>query len=926
MDFKETIFLPKTDFQMRGNLAQREPDILSRWNSQNMYELMRKKLKECKKFALHDGPPFANGTPHAGHALNKILKDIIIRTKQMMGYDAAMTPGWDCHGLPIEWKIEQQLKESGKKKEEIPTVEFRTMCRDFALHWIEIQREGFKRLGLTADWDNPYLTMNKISEATVIRQLGKFLVNGDLYRGEKPVFWSVVEQTALADAEIEYMDKKSASIYVAFKVKSAPEDFLKDEYCVIWTTTPWTIPGNRAISYSDKLSYCLLQIENDGRKIIVAKDLVEDFQKTTGINILILKEFSGELLNGVVCLHPFFGHGYDFDVPLIAGDHVEATSGTGLVHTAPGHGVDDFNVCKKFGIGVPKTVNEAGLYYDEVPMFAGKHIFKIEAEMIEALQNAGALLFQTSIVHSYPHSWRSKAPLIFRTTPQWFISMDRNGLRAKALAEIDKTKWIPKQGYNRIHAFVESRGDWCLSRQRLWGVPLPIFISKKNGEPIRDPELIERIAQIFEKEGCDAWFAKSAQELLGEKYNADDYIQNMDTLDVWFESASTYAYTIRAHDKSAQADIYIEGSDQHRGWFQHSLLNCCGTFGDAPFKAVMTHGFIVDEEGRKMSKSLGNTVTLQDVVANLGADIFRMWVASSDFTQDLKLGKNILKQLEDVYRKLRNILRYMLGALSDYDETTEESIEYDQLPPLEKWALHRLAKVNKNLMDYAEQYDINRYFSLLYNFCAADLSSFFFDIRKDCLYCDGKNDSKRKAYRYVVNILFEYVIRWLAPITVFTAEEAWLERHKDNENAKSVHLQSFLEPSAKWTDSKLDEFFERVKSVRKIVNTALEVARKDKIIGSSLQAKVTIFDPKKILPSYDVEFWKEICITSGIELKGAAIPTDAFEIDDVNEIAKNISVVVSVAEGKKCERCWRYVGDLDENNVCQRCHNVLKNI
>jgi len=913
MNFKDTIFLPKTDFQMRGNLAKKEPEILEYWNTIDIYRKSRSTRKGCNEFVLHDGPPFANGNPHAGTAMNKVIKDIVVRMKRMQGFDTPFILGWDCHGLPIEWKIEEQLREKGQKKEEVSAVEFRNMCKQFAKHWINVQREGFKRLGVNADWENPYLTMNYESEAAVIRQMKKFIVDGALYRGAKPVFWSVVEKTALADAEVEYMDKKSASIYVAFKVKSSPIDFLQDAHCVIWTTTPWTLPGNRAISYSKDIDYCLIKIED--RKIIIAKDLVEDFSTTTQISCEILQEFSGKSLEGVVCHHPLYQSGYDFDVPLIDGDHVEANAGTGLVHTAPGHGIDDFEICKKFGIKVPMTVDEAGVYYDHIPLFAGKHIFKVEKDLIQSLIGAGALLFETTIKHSYPHSWRSKAPLIFRTTAQWFISMDKTGLRQKALAEIDKASWIPKQGYNRIKSFVENRGDWCVSRQRVWGVPLPLFIDKKSGEPLRDADVIERVADIFAQEGSDAWFSKSSRIFLGDKYSAEDFEQVFDTIDVWFESASTHAYVVRKDNPDAQADLYIEGSDQHRGWFQHSLLNSCETFGNAPFKAVMTHGFIVDEKGRKMSKSLGNVVTLDDIVKNLGADIFRMWVSCSDFTQDLKLGTNILKQLEDVYRKLRNTLKYVLGALSEYNPATE-TVNYNDMPDLEKWALHRLTEIHKELMSCIDSYDINRYFMTLHIFCVGDLSSFLFDVRKDCLYCDHRDDLKRKAYRTVLNTLFQYLIRWLAPIVVFTAEEAWLSLYG---TCGSVHLESFLIPCDEWENLELADKINKVKEIRKSVTAALEISRKNKIIGSGLQAHVTIFDPNKTLPTEDEAFWEEVVITSVFKIKQEEIPANAFVSDDL----KNIGVVISVAAGEKCERCWKITTNLSEDKLCTRCQSVL---
>ncbi|MDR1560915.1 MAG: isoleucine--tRNA ligase [Holosporaceae bacterium] len=912
MNFKDTIFLPKTDFQMRGNLATKEPEILKYWDEIDIYEKTRTISKGRKKFVLHDGPPFANGAPHAGTAMNKVLKDIIVRMKQMQGFDAPFVPGWDCHGLPIEWKVEEQLRDKNRKKDDIPVVEFRDMCKEFAEYWIDVQRDGFRRLGINADWKNPYLTMNREAEVAVIKQIGKFIVDDTLYRGKKPVFWSVVEQTALADAEIEYIDKESNSIYVAFEIKSSFTHFLEGAYCAIWTTTPWTIPANRAISFSQDRMYCLLEVL--GKKIIMAKDLVETFSCVTKLSIKIIQLFVGELLEGVICRHPFYKSGYEFNVPLIHGDHVDIKAGTGFVHTAPGHGTDDFYICKKVGIDVPRTVDEAGFYYDDVPMFAGKHIFDVEDEIINALADVGSLLFKSSITHSYPHAWRSKAPAIYRTTPQWFISLDNTKLRQKALAEIDKTTWIPKQGYNRIKAFIENREDWCISRQRAWGVPLPLFVNKKTDEPLQDPEVIDRIIDIIATEGTNSWFSKNPQLFLGDKYDAENYEQVLDTVDVWFESASTHAYVVKNTDPNAQADLYVEGSDQHRGWFQHSLLNSCGTFGNSPFKAIMTHGFIVDEQGNKMSKSLGNVVTLDDVVKNLGADIFRIWVALSDFTQDLKLGMNILKQFEDVYRKLRNTLRYMLGALSGYDSSVE-FVEYNELPDLEKCALHRLWKINAELMSSIELYDINKYFTTLHTFCSGDLSSFFFDIRKDCLYCDHKNDQKRKAYRCVLNIVFQHIVRWLAPIIVYTSEEAWLNFN----DASSVHLEKFLIPDEKWNNPVLCKKIEEVKVIRKSITTALEIARKDKIIGSSLQACVKIFDPEQIIPIKDERFWKEVSITSDVVIKNNRIPGNAF----VSEDLKEIGIVVSVANGKKCERCWEVVTSLNEDNICKRCQIVL---
>lgn len=929
MNLKDTIFLPKTDFQMRGNLAARESDILEYWKSQDVYNKSNEKNSEGRKFVLHDGPPFANGKPHVGHALNKCIKDIITRMKRMQGFQVNFIPGWDCHGLPIEWKIEEQLIAEKKKRSEIPVPEFRDMCQKFAMNWIKVQNEGFQQLGICADWEHPYLTMNPASEATVIRMIGKFIIDGSLYRGEKPVFWSVVEKTALADAEIEYMDKKSESIYVAFKFKSVKNDALKDAYCVIWTTTPWTIPANRAISYSTDENEIYILLRWNDKKLLIAKKLFSEFVKSSGLKNelkLIEGEFSGKDLQGAICSHPFAGQGYDFDVPLIQGDHVDLSTGTGFVHTAPGHGLDDFYVCQKYGIPTPQTVNESGIYYDSVPMFAGQHIFKAEKVVIEKLTEVGSLVAHTTIVHSYPHSWRSKSPLIFRTTPQWFISMDKNGLREKALQEIEKTKWIPSQGHNRIQAFVAKRSDWCISRQRVWGVPIPLFINKKTGELLRDEEVVERVAQIFEKEGANAWFIRPAQDFLGDKYKASDYDQNFDTLDVWFESASTNAYVLQPNeDGDRRADLYVEGSDQHRGWFQHSLLVSCEAYGEAPFKAVMTHGFLVDEQGRKMSKSLGNTVNLEDVVKKYGTDVLRLWVACSDFTQDLKIGPNLLKQMEDVYRKIRNVLRYMIGASTSL--TVEQIVEYSEMPLLEKWVLHRVTEIQEELQNSIENYDISRYFYTIYNFLAGDLSQIYFDIRKDCLYCDDADDITRRAYQTVVWKVFTISVKWLAPILVYTSEDAWQVFSKETQTGYgqgSIHLERYSKfDIEKWKCPEIAQGFENVKKVRHVINTALENARRDKLIGSSLQAKVQLFVSKKdfLYNESDIEFWKEVSITSQFEISYGEAPADAFTSDEVPEI----KVKVTLAEGSKCERCWK-ITEVNEDGICKRCQEVLKKL
>lgn len=900
MNYKDTIFLPKTSFPMRGGLTEKEPKILQSWEDGEIYKKRCEKAAGREKFILHDGPPFANGMPHAGTSLNRVLKDIILRMKWMQGYDAPFVPGWDCHGLPIEWKVEESLKKSGKLKQDVPVNEFRDMCKNFANHWINVQKSGFKRLGTFGDWGNPYLTMNPHSEAAIVRLLSKFLLDGTMYQGEKPVYWSVIEQTALAEAEIEYMDKVSTSIYVAFPILKTDIEALNDASIVIWTTTPWTLPANRAISYSEDAKYSILEIES-GRKVVVATKMMSSFLKAAEISdSKILGDVLGYQLLNTVCRHPLYKHGYSFEVPLLSGEHVTLDTGTGFVHTAPGHGLDDYNVCKKYGIVVPKTVDEAGVYYEHVPCFGGMHIFKAEEDVIQKIDAEGYMIARSKITHSYPHSWRSKSPLIFRTTPQWFISLDKTGLREKALKEIESVKWIPNQGYARIKSFIENRGDWCISRQRVWGTPLPIFIRKSTGEPLLDADVMNRVADVFEQEGSNAWYTRGAQYFLCDKYNADDFIQSHDTVDVWFESSSSNVFVLQDRKELQDiADLYLEGSDQHRGWFQHSLLVSCKANDRAPFKSVLTHGFVMDEKGRKMSKSLGNTVDLPNLIEKIGADIFRLWVAGSDFTTDLKLGDNIIKQCQETYKKMRNTLRYMLGALC---KSAVDNIDYKDLPDLEKYILHNIYKLHHELMLDVQKYDINAYFSKLNVFCNNELSSYFFDIRKDCLYCDAINDEKRRAYIYVLKIVFDYVVRWIAPVLVFTAEEAWRCLYGEE---SSVHLEEFIEPSHEWNNENVFSRMSVMKNVRKKINEALEVARHDKVIGSSLEATVTVFSPN--LSTEDAALLEELSIVSRLRI----------------EIATDFSVEVSKFEAKRCERCWKLFDDCDSGDLCCRCRSVL---
>ncbi|MDP6842520.1 MAG: isoleucine--tRNA ligase, partial [Rhodospirillales bacterium] len=707
VDLKSTVYLPRTDFPMKAGLAKREPELLERWARLDLYKRLREQSKGREKFILHDGPPYANGHLHIGHALNKILKDVVVRSQQMTGKDANYVPGWDCHGLPIEWKIEEKYRGNKQDKDQVPIVEFRNECREFASHWIDVQREEFKRLGVIGDWDKPYTTMTFAAEAQIVRELGTFIMNGGLYRGSKPVMWSVVEKTALAEAEVEYHEHTSNTIWVRFPVINASRPELDGASVVIWTTTPWTIPGNRAIAYSGSDSYVAVEVREVtdesqakvGESLVVAAALLERFLNVTGISgYLVTAEFTGTDLAGTVCSHPFRGQGYNFEVPLLAGDFVEMETGTGFVHVAPGHGADDWELGVANGIAVPETVGDEGLFLDHVPLLAGTHVFKADPVVIEALAGAEKLLAKGKLRHSYPHSWRSKAPLIFRNTPQWFISMDAGELRAKALAAIEETEFYPESGRTRLRGMIETRPDWCVSRQRAWGVPITVFVDKKSGEPLRDENVLARIVEAVEAEGADVWFTSKPARFLGDGYDPDDYEQVTDILDVWFDSGATHSFVLEQRDDLEwPASMYLEGSDQHRGWFHSSLLESCGTRGRAPYEAVLTHGFVLDEKGDKMSKSGGNALSPQDVIAQNGADILRLWVVGTDYTEEPRFGPEIIKQQTDSYRRLRNTLRFLLGNLANFDAA--EKLPEAEMPELERWVLHRLHELGTMITD-----------------------------------------------------------------------------------------------------------------------------------------------------------------------------------------------------------------------------------
>jgi len=922
VDYKSTVFLPKTDFPMKANLAVREVDILKRWQEMDLYKTLREQSKGRKKFILHFGPPYANGNIHIGHALTESLKDVLNKIKQMQGFDAPMVPGWDCHGLPIEWQIEKNYQASGKNKDDVPALEFRKECRTFADKWINIQREEFKRLGIVADWDNPYSTMDFKSEAAIVREIGKLHTKGLIYRGLKPVLWSVIEKTALAEAETEYKDHTSDAIFVGFPIVKSDVAELVGAHAVIWTTTPWSLPGNRAIAYGD-FDYILINIDESerqelqGRRFLIAEALLEQTCQTLGIKAYTqLKKIKGQTLNSTIAHHPLRDLGYTFDVPFFYGDHVTTDTGTGLVHTAPSHGMEDFILGQKHGLPVPNTLSDDGIYTNEVPYFQGTHVFKANPPILEKLTEAHCLIHHSKLVHSYPHSWRSKAPLIYRAATQWFIDVEK--MRATALEAVKNTRFVPEQGRHRMQAMVANRPDWGISRQRAWGTPLTLFVHKETGEVLKDPEVHARIVEKVAEQGVDAWFSVPAQEFLGSKYNANDYEQVQDVIDVWLDSGCTHSFVLQEREElSWPADVYFEGSDQHRGWFQSSLWHGVATMGRAPYNQVITHGFVLDEKGYKMSKSQGTGLAPEDIIKTYGADILRLWVTSVDYSDDVRIGKEILKHLEDIYRRFRNTLRYLLGALDNFQDT--EKLSYEELPELEKYILHKLYGVDQELKKCSEDYDFAAFYNTLHTFCAVDLSAFYFDIRKDSLYCDDANNLKRRATRTLMDILFNAITRYLAPVLSFTAEEAYQCRFP---NAKdSIHMQAFLVFPGEYENISLAEKWEKIRTYRRVMTGALEVERAAKTIGSSLQGELQIYTSKDIIDLFkDIDI-AEFAITSKATLVMAQPVASAFMLDDVPDMG----VVVSKAEGEKCERCWRVLEEVKApKHLCQRCDDVVE--
>jgi isoleucyl-tRNA synthetase len=974
-DYTQTLFLPQTAFPMRAGLPQKEPEILARWKAIGLYERLRAAAAGRPRFVLHDGPPYANGNIHIGHALNKILKDMVTRSQQMAGFDSNYVPGWDCHGLPIEWKIEEEYRTKGKNKDAVDPVEFRKECRAFAEKWITIQSEEFQRLGVTGDWSNYYSTMAYHAEAQIAREIMSFAMSDQLYRGSKPVMWSVVEKTALAEAEVEYQDYTSDTVHIAFPIASvvphphgrehpqidplphvlAEPAMLRRASIVIWTTTPWTIPGNRAIAYSPRIEYGLYCVDEApegnwariGALYVLADKLAADVFKAAKVERFSrLAEVPAALLAGMTCRHPLSDRGYEFPVPLLAGDHVTDDAGTGFVHTAPGHGREDFDIWtanrtaleqRHILTAIPYTVDGDGFFTADAPGFTGKRILTDKGEkgdansaVIAALSAAGTLVSRGRLKHSYPHSWRSKKPVIFRNTPQWFIAMDKpitpgvprgsnepDTLRNRALKAIRETRWVPASGENRITGMIEAKPDWVISRQRAWGVPIAVFykdLGHGRIDILKDERVNTAIAAAFEAEGADAWFASAdgARFLEPFGYSPKEWIKVTDILDVWFDSGSTHAYTLensthfpglagihRKRDGGRDEVMYLEGSDQHRGWFHSSLIESCGTRGRAPFDVVLTHGFVLDEKGEKMSKSIGNVVAPQDIMKTAGADILRLWVAASDYSDDLRIGPKIVESFVDQYRKLRNTMRWMLGTLAHF--RAEDRVEFAAMPELERFVLHRLAELEPQVRGAYAAFDYKKVVALLTQFMTSDLSAFYFDVRKDALYCDPASSTKRKAALCVVEYCFRSITTWLAPILVFTCDEAWLARYGNETD--SVHLHLFEPADPMWRDDALAGRWQQIREARRVVTGGLELERAAKRIGSSLEAApilhVADAPLRRILQEID---FAEVCITSSLELRAGEGPKDAFRLADVPGIA----VEARPAAGVKCARSWRY--------------------
>ncbi|QCE33764.1 isoleucine--tRNA ligase [Acetobacteraceae bacterium] len=958
-DYRGTVFLPKTAFPMRGNLPTREPEMLRKWEEARLDQQIKEAGQKKKTvFTLHDGPPYANGRIHIGHALNKVMKDVINRAQRMSDKEVRYLPGWDCHGLPIEWKVEEENRKNKKNDVKEDVLAFRAQCREYAKHWVGVQQEDFKRMGVQAEWQNRYVTMDYRYESGIAQEIGEFLLSGRLYRGLKPVMWSPVERTALAEAEIEYHDIKSRTLFVAFPIaQDSTGGKLKDASAIMWTTTPWTVPLNRALAYNPELEYVVIEAQKVGEESLVpvkgrfllAKELLESFaQKAKITQWQELSSFLGKELSGTTVFHPMaekiLGKSlpeneifYGKERPLLGGDFVTAEAGTGVVHMAPAHGEDDFRLCTANGIEVTEDVLDNGLYADHVSGLSGVHVFKAAEPVCEYLKEARAynlgkapagLIAEETILHSYPHSWRSKKPIIFRATPQWFIAMGEHekpeggtagSLKEKALNALEEVTFLPAASRRRLTSMLAGRPDWCISRQRTWGVPIAIFVEKKSGKLLRDAEVMKRIVDVFAQEGADAWYQPDmAKRFLGEKYDPENYDPVFDVVDVWFESGCMPGLVLQDEKGQKQpginfpADLILEGSDQHRGWFQSTLLECLQSWDIAPAKTILTQGFVMDGKGRKMSKSLGNVISPIEVADEMGADILRFWVVNADSSEDLRISKEILKQQAEMYRRIRNSLRWILGGLDGFE--AKEIVSFEKLPSLERYILHRLRQIHQKILKAVEEtHDWRDVFNEIYNFCNLDLSAFYFDIRKDVLYCDGQDSHVRQSVRTLLDILHKALTTWLAPALVFTAEEAWSVRFEN-----SVHLQNFYVPEKQgekylWDDESTEANWDKIREIRSLVTTELENLRSAGEIRSSLEASVILKLPPEDQALLSQEDWQDICIVSKLEI----------------ESADHASATAQKSEGEKCSRCWKVLETVGQNekykDICPRCADVVEN-
>ncbi len=932
-ELRQTLNLPETDFPMRAGLPKREPEWVKNWLAEDIYGQIRKARKGSPSFILHLGPPYANGRFHMGHVLSYVLKDLVVRSKTMQGFDAPFVPGWDCHGLPIEWKVETELREKGKSKDDLSTKELRKLCRDYAQKWVNAQKEDWQRMGCLGDWDEPYLTMNPRNEAGMLRELGRLFEKGYVYKGVKSVMWSPVEETALAEAEVDYKDKDSTAIFVALPVKGSDESE-PNEFVVIWTTTPWTMPANRAVAYGVDFEYSLVEVKQAhekavakaGQKYWFATDLLESATKYCGMEEFeVIKTQKGSDFEGVVLSHPF----YERESPMIEGFHVTTDGGTGFVHIAPAHGAEDFQIGREVGLELECQVLGDGTYSETVAdlpttgvTLSGKSIWDAQKDIIAEMTERGTLLRWYKYTHSYPHSWRSKAPVIFRTTPQWFVGLDNDkNLRGETLKEIDTVEWIPAYGRNRIYSMIENRPDWCISRQRKWGVPITLFVHKHTGEVVNDAVLFEHIANLVENETIDAWDSRIEEGRMAELFPAgwleskglslDDLEPQRDILDVWFDSGTTHAHVMRAEnerdgensrfhrtDGKRPADVYWEGSDQHRGWFHSSLLESVASYGEAPYETVLTHGFVVDGKGMKMSKSIGNGVEPQELLAKYGMDIVRLWVSSADYTEDIRYSDEIMSGIADGYRRFRNTFRYLIGNLSDFNAETD-TVAYADLPELEKWVLARLAGVLKEVKDAYNAYTFHKAYRALYNFCATDLSNIYFDIRKDVLYCDAKSGQRRRSVQTVLMALLTEITTHLAPMMPFTTDEVWKSRFGESE---TVHLAEWNDIPTDWQNEAILEQFEPFWTLREQVNLKVEALRSEGTVGSNL----------------------DVAITLPASAEGMNLPLAELLIVSQASFSGD-EIVASKASGEKCPRCWSYHETMHaaHDHVCQRCGEAL---